>query len=297
MEHAQGLLHRLSQRRRSGRRRGVRRCSRFRDPGQAQSLRGRGAQAARRPDAAARKPAARPSADRRVHHGNGARDRPRRPGTRCGARAGATAEPHGIRGQRQGAARRRDRREAIPAERDRGRRLRQHRGRAQRVARVPRAVHWRRAQSGAARSRRGDAKAAERVLPAAARQSGQLRRRNAARHTRRHLVQAPVPVGRRVPLHDHGSRRRTLSARARNRADARDAARPQGGVPREARRQRGPRARRPRRRARTRRDHAAVRGHSGAGYCRRARADRHVHRACARIDRRADRRLHALRRL
>ena len=55
----------------------------------------------------------------------------------------------------------------VPAGRDRGRRLRQHRGRAQRLAGVPRAVHRRRAPRRASRRRRAEAEGRERLVPAA----------------------------------------------------------------------------------------------------------------------------------
>ena len=211
--------------------------------------------------------------DRRVHRVARANDRPRRRAHARRPRAGATLEPHRVRGRRQRPARRRDRRgEFLPAEIEVDG-FDEHRGRAQHLAGVPRAVRQRRAHSRAPRGRRAGAEGRERRhFPPPDGRPRRLRRRHAARHARRHAVHAHVPGRRRIPH----SRSRTfdvgLYPRAvETRAHARHARRPQRGVPRRARRRRGSRAHQPRRRAGARRAHAALREHPGASHGRRAR--------------------------
>ena len=116
-------------------------------------------------------------------------------------------------------ARRRDRPGRVPAGRDRGRRLRQHRGGAQRRRRrsssstsASRATS--RISPSASRSRKSRAC----TFPPADRRPGRLRRRHAARHARRRALHAQFPGRRRIPHHDHGPRRRPVS-RARSRRE------------------------------------------------------------------------------
>ena len=134
-------------------------------------------------------------------------------------------------------------------------------------------------------------------FPRADGRSGRLRRRHAARHARRRALHAQFPGRRRIPRHDHGSRRRART-RARSKASTRSsccstATRCSARSSAAARIS----VREPRRRTGARRDHAAVREDSRAGHGRRARDRDHVHRARARRDRRPHLRLPAVRRL
>ena len=157
--------------------------------------------------------------------------------------------------------------EDAAAGRDRSRRLRQHRrGASVSPAFLDQYVARRARRRRSSRSANPMPKRRQRQL--SRRRSGDqdgAHRRPAARHARRHEVQAQLPGRRRIPVHDPGSRRRT-STRARSRrehtlvilVDGREVFRASIGGAEDC-------ARRSRRRARTRRDHEALREDPGAG--------------------------------
>ena len=190
------------------------------------------AQAARRVDAAAGRPAARGAANpaiRRLHGGEHRCRRRRRP--ELGRSAAAPAQPQGVRERRARSARARDRRGDLAAAGRQERRLRQHRRRAASIAVVHRAVRHGRAHDRGSSARRRGLRAREpdvqepdprrRVRLDDRRRAAAPHRRPAARHARRIRRESFLPGRRRVPNHDlrHGRRAVGLQPRVREHAD------------------------------------------------------------------------------
>ena len=229
--HARSLLRDLPQPAPQDRRCGVRVHRSRAVVGQRRHLGEDHPQAARGHDAAAGRAAAgrRGGAGAGVVAGNVARRRSgRRP--QSGPRAAAPAEPRGVRQRGRRPARHSRGCRRAPAEGRRGQWLRQHRGRAARVAVVPGPVRDRRKAGDTARARQPERQTDHRHLPAGTwHRSDEACRGIASRHARRAERRTLVPVGRRLQVQHQRPGRRLLHPRHGVPAHAgRDHRRPQG---------------------------------------------------------------------
>ena len=221
-----------------------------------------------------------------------------RPAAPAGYVTAQRLEPHRVRERREGSARRRNRPDRVPAGRDRGRRIHEHCGGAQRVAGIRRAIRQRREHGRPSRRRRAQTESRDRVLPAARRRISKryvdglpLGTRGGMRF--KHTFPADGEYRLTVTNLGVGLYPRALETQHtlvvlvdRNEAFRADI----GGAEDLG-------AHGSRRRAGACRDHESLRQHPAASQSRHARGRRHLHRALARRERRADLDVHAEREL